>query len=341
MNVRIVLFPFALMYGIVVYIRNMCYDLGILKSFSIPKKSICVGNLSVGGTGKTPLVAYIAQLLIENNQPTSILSRGYGRKTKGFRWVKKEDNADLCGDEPLIYANRFESVNVAVCEKRKDGIQVIQKEFPSNEVILLDDAFQHRAVKAGFSILVTDYKHPFSSDYLLPVGNLRESKNGRNRADIIVVSKCPKNLSEQEKSALTKQLKFNPKSVFFSQIHYENPICFGTPIQSVEKYVLVTGIANPKPLIEQIGIEKIVEHIEFPDHYAFTANDIQQIHQKFDTFADGKTILLTTEKDFMRLRNYLSEWKLHSYPWYFQPISVVIDREIEFKNLITTYVGKI
>lgn len=262
-------------------------------------------------------------------------------KNKGFRWVTKDDMAETSGDEPLLYANRFENVPVAVCEKRKEGVIAIQKQIPNNEVIVLDDAFQHRAVQAGISVLVTDYNQLFSRDFLLPVGKLREGKSGSSRADAIVVSKCPESLSESEKEAISKELKFDQKNVFFSQIAYAKPVHFGTEIQSIENYVLVTGIANPAPLLVHLGNENCRAHFKFPDHYAFTAHDIQQIHQKFDTFADGKTILLTTEKDFMRLKPHLSEWKLHSYPWYFQPISVVIDREIEFKNLITSYVGKI
>ena len=338
---RFFLFPFAFLYGVVVLFRNTLYNLGIFKSYSIPKKSICVGNLSVGGTGKTPLVTYITAFLEQQKHETSILSRGYGRKTKGFRWVHKDDTVETSGDEPLLYANRFENVPVAVSEKRKDGVIAIQKQFPNNKVIVLDDAFQHRAVQAGLSLLVTDYTQLFSRDFLLPVGKLREGKIGSRRADAIVVSKCPENLGESEKTSISKEFKFDPKNVYFSQIFYENPVQFGTKIQTIENYVLVTGIANPAPLLTHLGNENCKAHFEFPDHYPFTAHDIKQIHQKFDTFANGKTILLTTEKDFMRLKPHLSDWKLLCYPWYFQPISILIDREIEFKNLIATYVGKI
>jgi tetraacyldisaccharide 4'-kinase len=338
---RFLLFPFAFIYLGITSTRNLLYKLGIFKTFVIPKKSICVGNLSVGGTGKTPHVSYLADFLSEKIE-IAILSRGYGRKTTGFLWVKPNSKASEVGDEPLFYANRFkEKVHVAVCEKRAIGVQQIQTLFPKNELIILDDAFQHRAVKAGLNILITDFNKPLSTDFLMPVGTLRESRSGKNRADIIIVSKTPTNCTESNKNQIVQSLNFNSEFVFFSHISYAEMIPFGTEIETIKKVILVTGIANPKPLLEHISKYYEVEQLTFSDHHTFSKVDIQRIHQKFDTFAHEETIILTTEKDYMRLKDYSSEWNLENYPWYFQPITVKIENEETFKNLINQYVNTI
>lgn len=338
---RFLLFPISLIYLIITSFRNFIYHFGILKTFVIPKKSICVGNLSVGGTGKTPHVSYLADFLSQTDE-TAILSRGYGRKTTGFLWVKPNSKASEVGDEPLFYATQFqEKVHVAVCEKRADGVRKIQETLPKNELIILDDAFQHRAVKAGLNILITDFSKPFSHDYLMPVGTLRESRSGKNRADIIIVSKTPNDCTESAKNQIAQSLNFKSEFVFFSHISYAPMIPFGTEIENIKKVILVTGIANPKPLLEHISKQYDVEEIRFGDHHAFSSADILRIHQKFDTFAHEETIILTTEKDYMRLKDYSSEWNLQNYPWYFQPITVKIDNEEKFKNLINQYVNTI
>jgi tetraacyldisaccharide 4'-kinase len=340
-NFRFLLFPFALIYLGITSTRNLLYKLGIFKTFVIPKKSICVGNLSVGGTGKTPHVSYLAEWLSENIE-TAILSRGYGRKTTGFLLVDSSKVASEVGDEPLFYATQFqEKVHVAVCEKRTIGIQQIQTLFPKNELIILDDAFQHRAVKAGLNILITDFSKPFSDDYLMPVGTLRESRSGKNRADIIIVSKTPNDCTESAKNQIVQSLNFNSELVFFSRIKYAAMIPFGKKIDTIKKVILVTGIANPKPLKEHISQYYEVDVIKFGDHHAFSKVDIQRIHQKFDTFAHEETIILTTEKDYMRLKDFPSDRDLQNYPWYFQPIAIEIENEEKFKNLINQYVNTI
>ena len=339
--IRFLLFPFSFIYLGITSTRNLLYKLGIFKTSIIPKKSICVGNLSVGGTGKTPHVSYLADFLSQSVE-TAILSRGYGRKTTGFLWVKPNSKASDVGDEPMFYVNRFkEKVHVAVCEKRAIGIQQIQTLFPKNELIILDDAFQHRAVKAGLNILITDFSKPFYDDYLMPVGSLRESRAGKNRADIIIVSKTPNDCTETTKNQIVKSLNFKPEFVFFSHISYAEMIPFGKKIDTIKKVILVTGIANPKPLLKHISKYYEVEVIKFGDHHAFSKVDIQRIHQKFDTFAHEETIILTTEKDYMRLKDFSSDWNLQNYPWYFQPITVKIDNEEKFKNLINQYVNTI
>ena len=338
---RKLLWPLSLVYGFVTLVRNKCYDWGIFKSYTIPRKSICVGNLSVGGTGKTPHVAYLAALL-KSDFETSILSRGYGRKTSGFRLVNTSDSAENVGDEPLFYTSIFDkNVHVAVCEKRAEGVQELQELFPSNQLIILDDAYQHRAVKAGLNILLTEYNAPFSNDLVLPAGNLREFRSGKKRAQIVIVTKCPKEIGAQDKTRLANSLKVNKEHVFFSEIVYAPFQSFGKECSSIKKVLLVTGIANPSPLIAEIEQKYEVEHLKFGDHHAFSKQDIEEIHQKFDTFASNETIILTTEKDFMRLKAVSASWKLDDYPWYYQPITVKIDNENKFKALINQYVNTI
>ncbi len=340
-NFRLLLFPFALIYLGITSTRNLLYKLGIFKTLVIPKKSICVGNLSVGGTGKTPHVSYLTKWLSDSFE-TAILSRGYGRKTSGFLIVNSNNIATEVGDEPLFYATQFqEKVHVAVCEKRADGVRKIQETFPKNELIILDDAFQHRAVKAGLNILITDFNKPFSNDYLMPVGSLRESRAGKNRADIIIVSKTPNDCTETTKNQIVQSLNFKSELVFFSHISYAAMIPFGKKIDTIKKVILVTGIANPKPLKEHLSKKYEVEQLIFGDHHTFSKADIQRIHQKFDTFAHEETIILTTEKDYMRLKDFSSDWNLQNYPWYFQPITIEIENEEKFKNLINQYVNTI
>lgn len=333
---RLLLFPFGLIYGGVTKFRNWLFDLGIKGSYTIPGKSICIGNLSVGGTGKTPHVAYLAQLL-QSDFSIHILSRGYGRQTRGFLEVFPDSNAESVGDEPLLYASHFPDVRVAVCESRKTGIQHLRSiEIP--DVLLLDDAFQHRAVKAGMNILLTQFEHPYFSDFMLPAGNLREWKSGKSRADIVIVTKCPENLSSETKKRYVKRLKFDPKSVYFSRIVYGKIIPFHTNYSTFQSVLLVTGIANPTPLQTYLEKNYTVELLKFPDHHDFTLEDIQKIHKKFDTFASENKVIVTTEKDFMRLKKNEFKTLIQQKPWFYQSISVQIDRESEFNERIQHYV---
>lgn len=338
---RKLLWPFSLIYGSITFLRNKCYDLGIFEVYRIPKKSICVGNLNVGGTGKTPHVAHLTAYLSTQFE-TAILSRGYGRKTEGFILVNQNSTLEDVGDEPLLYANQFgDEVHVAVCEKRKVGVQELIKLFPNNELIILDDAFQHRAVKAGFSILLTDYSAPFSNDIVLPAGNLREWRSGKKRANCIIVTKCPESLTEAEKHSFANQLKVDREKLFFSSIVYGEMKPLAKEIEDPKNVLLVTGIANPTPLIRFIQNKYTIEHLQFKDHHAFSAEEINAIHQKFDTFASDDKIILTTEKDFMRLKEFSAKLKLIDYPWYYQQISVKIDREEKLRTLISNYVNTI
>ena len=339
---RLFLSPFSLIYGISTLIRNKLFDFNFFSVYTIPKKSICIGNLSVGGTGKTPFVIYLTQMLI-NEQAIALLSRGYGRKTKGFKLVNQNDSVQLVGDEPLQYATKFNNqIHVAVCEKRAVGIQKIYELFPKTTLIILDDAFQHRAVRAGFNVLLTDFSKPFYEDSILPAGRLRESKKGKNRADCIIISKCPEHISDQTKAAFRTKIAVAHENIFFSTIVYDELIpVTSTHISNPKRVLLVTGIANPKPLLNHLTKKYIVEHISYRDHYAFTKEDIQTIHRKFNTFVEDDWIIITTEKDIMRLKNNISTWNLVDYPWYYQPISMQIDNEEKFKTLIAEYVRTI
>ncbi len=337
---RLLLFPFGVLYGIITAIRNLLFDWGIKKTYEIPVKSICVGNLSVGGTGKTPHVAYLAELLKAGNK-VHILSRGYGRKTRGFILLDENSTSETVGDEPLFYYKNFPEIKVAVCESRKEGIEkLLAIEKP--DVILLDDAFQHRAVKAGLNIILTDYNHPYYSDLMLPAGNLREWKSGRKRADVVIVTKCPGNVDETQKAEMRRRLRFPADQIFFSQIEYGALLPFHTGSNpAVKKVLLVTGIANPLPLEKYLQEKFDVELMKFPDHHAFSLEDIQKIHKKFDTFASENKAIVTTEKDFMRLCDSGFSNEIKKKPWFYQQIAVNPDRKKDLETVIKNYVRAI
>ncbi len=299
---RYLLFPFAVLYDLITRSRNFLYDIGVLKSISFDIPVIAVGNLSVGGTGKTPFIEYLVSKYLKENKKIAILSRGYKRKTKGFILLNDTHTALDVGDEPLQFFKKFgKQISIAVDAKRVNGIKQLLK-LKSFDIILLDDAFQHRSVKASTYILLTKYQDLYTNDYLLPTGNLREHKNGAKRADIIVVSKCPSDLSKQEQNRIQSELnlKANQK-LLFSTITYDNELKGGNPLH-IEKLkhkeiILVTGIANPSPLIIYLKSKHIkIKHLNYPDHYFFSNKDIKNINQ-----LSKNHIILTTEKDFVRL----------------------------------------
>lgn len=346
---RILLFPFSLLYGCVTAVRNFLYNSGIKESYPIPGKSIVIGNLSMGGTGKSPHTLYLWGLL-KDKHPVAILSRGYGRKTKGLLEVLERHASDEVGDEPLMFKKRVDERSmVVVSERRKNGVNFIRS-HRQNAVILLDDAFQHRKVKAGFSVLLTDYGKPYYSDCVVPAGTLREWKTGSKRADCIVVTKCPESLSGEEKQTIIRRLDpgvvmtssgEKEQPVFFSRIVYGELVAFGKKTAHYSHVLLVTGIANPNPLKEHLKRFCKVESLVFPDHHQFTGEDLIKIHTKFDTFTPQNSIIVTTEKDFVRLEPLLTASDLEKYPWNYQAITVEIDRKEEFNALINSYVDTI
>ena len=308
---RFLLFPFAILYDLITRIRNYFYDVGIFKSISFDFPVIVVGNLSVGGTGKTPQIEYLIRILKADNK-IAVLSRGYKRKTTGFVLIDTCHSAAEVGDEPLQFFKKFSTIYVAVDENRVHGIQELHKNCIP-DIILLDDAFQHRKVTAGFSLLLTNYNDLFLDDFLLPTGNLRESRSGAKRANSIVVTKCPQNLSKERQKELRKKLTVSPnQQVFFSTIKY-HPKTQGSQEISIDvlneyKIVLVTGIANPTPLVDFLKDKQCtIHHIAFPDHHNFTSQEIDTIQITFDGITSDKKILLTTEKDYMRLADQTSE----------------------------------
>ncbi len=308
--IRFLLFPFAIIYNIVTTVRNILYNTGILKSRSFKIPIIVVGNLNVGGTGKSPQIEYLIRLL-KSNYRIATLSRGYKRKTKGFQLVNNTHQAEDVGDEPLQFFSKFKNIAVAVDADRVNGITNLNK-IVAPEVILLDDAFQHRKVEAGFYVLLTKYNDLYVNDFLLPTGNLRESKSGAKRANIVVVTKCPQGIDEVEMQQIQKKLNLQPKQkLFFSTISY-NEILKGSQHRSLEtvkeEIILVTGIANASPLLKYLTSKNIkFTHLNYPDHHNFSSSDIAIINTNSSANTGHKKMILTTEKDYVRLKNKLSD----------------------------------
>lgn len=293
-------FPISLVYGLVVYLRNWLYDRGILKSKSFKTPTICIGNLSVGGTGKTPMVEFLISAL-SNTFTIAILSRGYGRKTKGYIVASPEMDAEILGDEPFQIHSKFPKVPLAVVENRATGIAALESTIKPYAIIL-DDAFQHRKVQCTFYVLLTTYDALYTKDYYIPVGNLRDSKKESKRANVIVVTKCPPNLSMVDRNKVQQIVQPLPhQQLLFSSLTYDkNLVGDGNTLTLKDlknkNITLITGIADPKPLIiflEQQGIH--IEHLRFKDHHFFTRKEIET----FNT----KTLVITTEKDYMRLKH--------------------------------------
>jgi len=308
--VRFLLFPFAIIYDIVTTLRNLFFDWGVLKQTSFKTPVIVVGNLSVGGTGKTPQIEYLIRLL-KDDFKTGVLSRGYKRKSQGFVLLNDTHTAQEVGDEPLQYFKKFKKISVAVDANRVAGISRLMTAV-SPEVFLLDDAYQHRKVRGSLSLLLTKYDDLFTDDYLLPTGNLRESSRGVKRADLIIVTKCPSNITASSKNTIREKLKRFDKTLFFTTISYHQQTSGSQriSIEDLKKYevLLVTGIANPSPLLSFMDENKVnFSHCKFPDHHHFTDKDIQVINEQFAQLKSNKKLILTTEKDYVRLENRIEE----------------------------------
>ncbi len=331
--IRILLFPIVPIYYLVTWLRNKYYDFGWLPSKSYDIPIISVGNLSTGGTGKSPTIEYLVRLL-QDDYKLATLSRGYKRESQGFQIANEKSNARQLGDEPYQFFRKFKDLIVAVDANRQNGIaNLIDIENP--ETILLDDAFQHRKVRPGFSILLTSYHKLYTKDIVLPTGNLREPRSGASRADIIVVTKCPNGISNAEKARIISELKPRTKQqVFFSSIEYSNTVYSSSGEKELNllhntKFTLVTGIANPKPLLDFLdeqGLE--YEHLAFDDHHQFSATEIKMLMEK--------PLILTTEKDYVRLEGQLESSE--STQLYYLPIVFQIDDHEQFDTTIKTYV---
>lgn len=309
---QILLFPFSLLYGLIITIRNYLYDKSILKSVSFDLPLICVGNLSAGGTGKSPMVECLLALLKEHFA-TATLSRGYKRKTKGYLLANDITTTVDIGDEPMQFHLKFPDVAVAVGEKRAAAIPRLLQDRPETKVIILDDAFQHRSIKPGFNILLTEYSDLFTCDFFLPTGNLRDQRSSYKRADIIVVTKCAEEMPEEKKLAITKEIAPLPnQQVFFTSIEYGKLYHIASKeertLASTDEVLLVCGIANPKPLGDYISQKaKLNYNLFFSDHHTFTLHDVAEIKRRFSEITAEHKIIVTTEKDAVRLTQFKAE----------------------------------
>ena len=329
---KLTLFPIAFLYGLVMRIRNFLYDTNFFKSKQFNFPVISVGNLTVGGTGKTPHVEFLLRLL--SAYKTATLSRGYKRTTFGFVLADEKASAEIIGDEPFQYYLDFPETTVAVCEKRVIGIEKIKMLKPETEVIILDDAFQHRAVKPGLNLLITDFYRRFDTDFMLPTGLLREPRSGAGRADAVLVSKCPATLSGPEKTALKKSIGkyLKPETpVFFTTYKYAETVAFGGQKLLSKKIILVTGIANAEPLIsylKQAGFQ-LLAHLNWPDHHHYSKADVLKIRQEWQSKTEETVSILTTRKDAVKFLQPAFAQLVNQMPFFYLPIKVEFleDRE--------------
>ncbi len=345
---KILLFPFAVIYGIITSFRNLLYDWNILKSKSFDVHTICVGNLAVGGTGKTPHVEYLIKLL-QNEFKIATLSRGYKRKTTGFIHADNNSTALDIGDEPLQYKTKNPNLDVCVDANRVNGVKKILAFPEPPKVIILDDAFQHRALNSELKIVVSEYSNLFLNDCMLPAGTLRESKNGIKRADIIIISKTPDKTTAIEIRNVIKDLKpLAHQQLYFTWLKYGELVGFQNPTETIDtlndlfryRVVLFTGIGNPTPMLTYVKeYASEVKHISFPDHHQFTIQDIADIRAELDAFEGGNKIVVTTEKDAMRLKGSDLQDIANTLPLYVLPIEVDFkDKTQEFNETIINYV---
>lgn len=348
------LWPFSILFRLVTAIRNILYDKGFISSeeFGIPV--ICIGNITVGGTGKTPHAEYIISLLRKEFR-VALLSRGYMRKSTGFRYVTSSSSTADSGDEPLQISRKFPDILVAVDSDRINGIKTILRDHPGTDVIILDDGFQHRKVRPGLSILLTDYARLMTRDSLMPYGRLRESPSQRLRAGVIVVTKTPENISEAEKLAISDELITGEKQkVFFSAIEYSglqpvfekaDPVNLPADGKDMTERaaIIVTGIASPDPLIKHLGkYFKEIRHLRFPDHHNFTGGDIEKIILAFEEMTMTDKMIITTEKDAVRFREFTNIAGSLKKKLYFIPagVSFLNNDNHEFDKLILDYARK-
>jgi len=353
-NRSIFLYPLSLIYGIVTGLRNFLFNSEVLKSHEFNIPVICVGNLAVGGTGKTPHTEYLIDLFRKSFK-VAVLSRGYKRKTRGFLFAGPGSQVKDIGDEPLQVYKKFPDIVVAVDRNRINGVKKILEERPDISVIILDDGYQHRRIKPGFSILLSDFDRLMIRDHMLPYGNLRENKRNMSRADIILITKCPENISPIQRRIIVKEISKAPyQNLFFTSITYKDPLpVFEEKVNSSVKpenilsgesgIVLVTGIANPKLPFEYLKpmVGEIV-HLTFGDHYQYSTRDIEQINNAWSDLKSPSKYVITTEKDSVRLREISNIAESFRSAFYYIPIGInfLNDDKDEFDNMIVDYVRK-
>ena len=350
------LLPFAWIYGFVVFIRKKMFDIGILKREEYNVPVICVGNLTVGGTGKTPHIEYLIRLL-KNRYRIAVLSRGYKRETKGFVLATNTTTYKEIGDESYQIMNKFPEIIVAVDEDRRRGIKNLLELKDKPDVILLDDAFQHLYVKPSYSILLTDYNRPIYSDALLPAGRLREKMHNMERANIVIVTKCPKDLKPIDMRIIAHELDLFPyQALLFTTIEYGNLVTMFSQTDLFEKeeksldkikgrkILLITGVATPKVIEKEIrNYTNDIKTINFPDHHNFTADNIKTIEQAYEALNDNHAITIVTEKDAVRLMNRLDLNEKLKKSLHYLPIKIVFlnnEDKMIFNEKICTHVRK-
>lgn len=338
-RLRLLLLPLSALYALVTGLRNLFFDRGLLKSEAFPVPIMLVGNLSVGGTGKTPHVEYLIRLL-KDRYRVATLSRGYGRQSTGCLIAGRGTTAKLIGDEPMQYFSKFPQIIVCVCEDRKRGIGLLLNQSTKPNVIIMDDGFQHRRVNPGMKILLTSFTRPFCDDRVLPAGDLREPADGYKRADMIIVTRTPENITEADKEVFIK--KINPttrQQLFFSFVGYKSPKHFFSDQElsseelSGRNLLLFTGIADASALVAHLkNLSASVKHLKFPDHHYFTEKELQTIIEKANS-----SVIITTEKDYHRLMAGPGRELFRDVECYFIPITIRLDREEEFNGLIHQY----
>ncbi len=340
------LLPFSILYGIVTDVRNFLYDKGFWKEYRFDFPIINVGNLTVGGTGKTPHVEYLIRLLKDKYSLTT-LSRGYGRKTKGFIKANSDANAQTIGDEPYQYFQKFNDIiDIAVGENRVEAVREIIKQKFNNDIIILDDAFQHRAIKPSLNLLLIDYSRPIYEDFTFPAGRLRERKHGAKRADAIIITKCPENLSNKMRGEIEKKVRpylTENTSLFFTKIMYGKPQNCRSELgnNDFKKAILLSGIANPKQFEMYANTQfEVVNHLVFRDHHDFTENDIAKI--KNQNIKPG-TVILMTEKDMVKFIPFLNNDLLIGIELYYLPIEIKFlneEMKANFDKLVLLNINK-
>jgi len=341
---RVLLLPIAVIYGFIIFIRNRLFDNNYFKSAEFNFPLICVGNLAVGGTGKSPMVEYLITLL-KPRFKVGTLSRGYKRRTKGYALANTSTTALEIGDEPMQFHSKFPDIAVASCEERIVGIPHLLQDTPNLQVIILDDAFQHRTVRAGLNILLTEYNNLYSHDFFLPTGDLRDEWASAKRAQIIIVTKCPYDLSAEMKQKAIRSL--NPgamQKIFFTTIEYGTPYHIFNHgdewlITPRDEVLLVCGIANPKPLKEYL-LEKTHTYYQqdYSDHHIFSIDDLNEIKSKFEEITAKDKLILTTEKDAVRLLKFSEQ--LATLPMYVLPIKhyFLFEEGEQFNELVTDFI---
>ena len=350
---RWLLYPFSILYKIIIKIRNFLYDINLISSKEFNQTIITIGNLSVGGTGKTPHTEFLINLL-KDSFNIAVLSRGYKRKSKGFVLADNSSTYKDIGDEPKQIYSKFPDTKVAVCINRIEGINKLLEIDKEIDIFLLDDAFQHRKLKPSFAILLTEYNNLFCDDYMLPFGRLRDSVSEYHRANIIIITKCPKKLTPIERRIVSKKINLLPYQViYFTYIEYDVPTplfkntnnnFLTSKIKSNLSILIISGIANSTPFVDYIknNISKNITHLKFPDHFSYKKNSIKKIISTFAKIINKNKIIITTEKDAVRLQDNIHIDNELKNKIYYIPIRIrfLFNSKNEFNHNISKYVRK-